>query len=247
MVISDAHVSVSKGFTALVSADCCWGGGRAAGLCQGDYVMVSFLGALMQNIAYLYIWFLYWIGLCCSRDDGSAQIPQRSLTINSEVADAARQDGVWASGWQGSHHSCVTRPDYIWHVPSNTGPSLLRHISATDIPSKDLHWFHSISLRSVLGIVTCEPTQLFSYNHPHIHSKRMFLDLYLSTSWCMCWCPLLLKLSGVLTFPDVSVLLPYVQWELGRLVLICHQSCSYAGPSTEKYSLCLVREWIDNG
>lgn len=200
-MISDAHVSVSKGLTALVSADCCGGG---AGLCQGDYVMVSFLGALMQNIAYLYIWFLYWIGLCCSRDDGSAQIPQRSLTINSEVADAA----LWVSGWQGSHHSCVTRPDCIWHVPSNTDPSLLRHISAIDIPSKDLHWFHSISLHSVLGIVTCEPTQLFSYYHPHIHSKQMF---------CVCTCRPAGVCAGVLRSWSFQE-----PWHFQMFLLSCH-------------------------
>lgn len=80
----------------------------------------------MQNIAYLYIWFIYSIGFAAPATTDQSRIPQRSLTINSEVADAALWDGVWVRSWQGSHHSCVTCLQYIWHVPSN--PTLHRYL-----------------------------------------------------------------------------------------------------------------------
>lgn len=182
-----------------------------------------------------------WV--CCSCK--SNQIPQRSLTINSEVADTALWDRVWVRSWQGSHHSCVTCPQYIWHVPSNTNPSLLYYISTGYICSKDLHWFHSISLLSLLWLWhVCQVSFLQSIIHPLL---LYALHLYLSIGRWIWWCRPIPKLSQVLTFPDVSALLPYVQWEPGCLVLIYHQSCDYAWSSTEEYSPCLETEWIDNG
>lgn len=101
---------------------------------------------LFIHLISLFNWF------CCSCDNESSQIPQRSLTINSEVADAALWDGLWVRSWQGSHHSCVTCLQYIGHVPSNTKRSPLYCVSATDVCSKDLRWFHYISLFSLLGL-----------------------------------------------------------------------------------------------
>lgn len=53
-------------------------GGGAAGLCQGDYVSVSFLGALMQNIPYLYIWFLFSIGFAVPVTMDEAKFPKEA-------------------------------------------------------------------------------------------------------------------------------------------------------------------------
>lgn len=74
--LGDVSVSLCKGFTALVSTDC--SGRGAAGLCQGDYVSVSFLGALMQNIAYLYIWFLFSIGFAVPVTMDEAKFPKEA-------------------------------------------------------------------------------------------------------------------------------------------------------------------------
>lgn len=105
---------------------------------------------LFIHLISLFNWF------CCSPDNESSQIPQRSLTINSEVADAALWDGVWVSSWQGLHPSCVTCPQYVWHVLSNTNPSpLYIHLQYkfTLVP------FNFITF--CFGIVTCLLGQLF--------------------------------------------------------------------------------------
>lgn len=246
MAISDVSVSMCKGFTALVSADC---SGREL---QG-YVKVtmslchSWAPSCRTLLIYTSDFFIELV-LLLPLNDRSSQIPRRSLTINSEVADAAHWDGVWVSSWQGRHHSCVTCPQYIWHVLSNADPSPLYHISAIDIRSKDLHWFHSISLLPLSGLWHDSQVSFLQSTTQCITPFLLYvLYLHLSNGWCMWWCLPLLMLSEVLTFPDVSALLPYVQWERGRLVLICYHSCGYAESSTEKYSLCLVRKWIDNG
>ena len=117
-------------------------------------------------------------------DNEPSRIPQRSLTINSEVADAALRHVLWVRSWQGSHHSCLTRPQYIWHVPSNTDPPLYR-ISATDVRRKDLHWFHSISLLSLLSLW-------------RVSQLSFFADIHVYCLRCVCTCRWADECGGVL-------------------------------------------------
>lgn len=65
-------VKASEHWSALITL------GVAARLHQGDYVIVSFLGALMQNIAYLYIWFLYSIGFAASATTDQTKFPKET-------------------------------------------------------------------------------------------------------------------------------------------------------------------------
>lgn len=116
-VIRDVSKTICEDFTVLVSTE-----SFAAWLCQGDCVRVSFLSAIMQNIAYLYIWFLFSIAFATPATKDQVKIPQRSRAINNEVADAAPWDGVGARGWQLAHHSCLTSSPHLWHMLSNTDP-----------------------------------------------------------------------------------------------------------------------------
>lgn len=61
---------------------------EAKKLCQGDDVTVSFLGALMQNIAYLYIWFLHSVGFAA---------PVTGLSQNSPQNQTDQWWGRWHS------------------------------------------------------------------------------------------------------------------------------------------------------
>lgn len=208
----DVSVSVCKGFTALVSTD--YSGRELQGYVK---VTMSLCHSWAPSCRTLLIYtcdFSIQLVLLLPRQRWS-RIPKRSLTINSEVADAALWDWVWVRSWQGSHHSCVTCPQCIWHVPSNTNPSPLYHISAIDVCSKDLHWFHSISLLSLLGLWHVSQV---SFLRSAIYPLLLHvLYLYLSFGWCMWWLLPLPKFSDVLTFPDVFALLPYVQWQTKRL------------------------------
>lgn len=114
-----------KGFRALVSADC---SGSCCRVMSRWRCHCVFPGRLHAE----HCLFIHLISpfnrFCCSCDSRSSEIPQRSLTINREVADAACWDGTWVSSWQCSHHSCVTRLQCIWRVPSNIGtPAAVSH------------------------------------------------------------------------------------------------------------------------
>lgn len=68
---------------------------EAKKLCQGDNVTVSFLGALVQNIAYLYIWFLHSVGFAA---------PGTGLSQNSPQNQTDQWWGRWHSSlpWRAS-------------------------------------------------------------------------------------------------------------------------------------------------
>ena len=106
-------VSVRKGFTGAGQADRP-GGGGAAGLCQGDYVTVSFLAPSCRTLLiYSSDFFIELVLLLPRPRDQKTKFPQRSLTINSEVADARRLPGTRCEGDADGAH--ITPP---WHVLS---------------------------------------------------------------------------------------------------------------------------------
>lgn len=109
---------------------------EAKKLCQGANVTVSFLSALMQNIAYLYIWFLHSVGFAA---------PMTGLSQNSQESQTNQWWGRWHSSlpWRVSEELTELTSLLPDMSSAKHDPSLVNQIC---IYSKHFYQFYTYSV-----------------------------------------------------------------------------------------------------